>query len=117
MICQKFKAILLSSILLVSCSPMDMVKNAIVPSKGISVDTEVTAGDKQIKTSVAAKSKVESTTITADSVVYNTPTTNYGPSIWDRILQLLIAFLIGVSMPSWRQMWLMIKNWTNKKGA
>lgn len=89
-----------------SCSTvLDFIK----PSSGLSVETEITAGDKKqtVRTEIGEKTN---TTNTADSITQSYSKVYNGPTIFDRFIQITMAFMIGwLAMPSARQMVLMVK--------
>lgn len=104
------------SVALANCSPMDAL-SFIKPSSGISVDTEIVAGDKHQEVATGAVvGKKETTTNTAETITQTYNTIQQGKSIFDIFIMMLMAFLVGwLAMPSSRQMWMMIKKLPNKK--
>jgi hypothetical protein len=104
----RYAALLIVAVaVLPSCSAWDIIK----PSKGISVDTEIVAGDKsqEVATGAVVGTR-ETTTNTAETIQQTYNTVHQGKSIWDLFLMMLMAFMVGwLAMPSTRQMWLMIK--------
>jgi len=98
--------LILSSInitILAGCSIMDFIPNPF-DNSGLSVDTEIVAGDKEIATEVTAKKETTNTTNTAD--IINQPTINEAGTDYF----LVIFALIGWILPSPRQLWLMAKS-------
>jgi len=102
--------------LLTSCTPMDAIK-AVLPSKGVSVETEIVAGDKKQEVATGAvvgKKKTVTTNNTAETITQTYTTIQQGKSIWDIFLMTLMSFLVGwLAMPSARQMWIIIKRMTS----
>ena len=82
----------------------------IKPSSGISVETEIVAGDKSEEIASGAVVGTRKTTTNSAETITQTYHTEYkGKTISDIILYMLMAFLLGwLAMPSTRQMWLMI---------
>lgn len=105
--------ILTSILLLQGCTLWDVIK----PSSGISVDTEIVAGDKHQEVAAGAVvGKKENTTNTAETITQTYNTIQSGKSIWDNFLMMLMSFLVGwLAMPSTRQMWLMVRNFKFKQ--
>ena len=95
--------IILVSALLSSCSAWDLVK----PSSGLSVETEIVAGDKQQEVATGAVvGKKETTNNTAETIQQTYHTVDEGLSIWDQFLMLLMSFLLGwLAMPDAIHMW------------
>jgi len=106
-------AALALTLILSSCTPMDAIKALLPSSKGVSVDTEIVAGDKKQEVATGAvigKRETKSTTNTAETINQTYTKIYKGRSISDVILTSLVAFLVGwLIMPSSRQMLLMIK--------
>ena len=93
-------------LLLAGCSTLDLAKTGLDlatggPGKGLSVDTELTVGDKQeaINTQVGGKQEVTAETLTGG---VNTTTVNEGPSLL--FIGLLILFA-GFVIPSPGELW------------
>ena len=90
--------IVLLSLLLSGCSVWDFIK----PSSGISVDTEIVAGDKHEEiASGAVVGKKETTHNTADAITQTYNSVNEQYPWW--VVALLI---LGWVLPSPSQMWL-----------
>lgn len=94
--------ILLLSVLASSCSLWDMASGVLKPTPGLSVDTEIVAGDKkeEVNTDVTG----EKTVNTAENITYNITEDNVDYTLF-------IVALIGWIAPSPRQIWLSIKQW------
>ena len=116
---QLSRSLLLASILYISgCSVMDLIPS-IQPKPGIEVDTELTVGDKQVETQadVAVRSRIvgkreekkvtTTTTNTADTITQTTYTT-VNKTRTD-YMGYFLALLVGLMLPSFRQMYLMIR--------
>ena len=83
-----------------ACTLWDFVK----PNPGLSVDTEIVAGDKQQEVATGAVvGRKENTTNTAEQISYHT-VNEAGTDYW-----LFLIALAGWIAPSPRQIWLMIK--------
>lgn len=100
--------VIILSLLLSGCTLWDVIK----PSSGISVDTEIVAGDKQQEVATGAVvGKKETTNNTAETIQQTYHTVDEGLSIWDQFLMLLMAFLLGwLAMPDAIHMWKMWKS-------
>jgi hypothetical protein len=100
--------------LLQGCSVLDFIK----PNPGLSVETELVVGDKQEEIATGAvvgKKQTTNTSNTAETITQTYHTVNKGKTISDIMLYILLAFLLGVTMPSWRQMWLMTQRKLRKQ--
>ena len=86
-------------IILSGCSLSD-VAGFFKPSQGLSVDAEMTIGDKQEDINTDVKIAEEANTITAETVTTNKTEINNGASWW--MVGLLI---LGWILPSPAQMW------------
>ena len=86
--------IIIISLLLSGCSVWDLVK----PSSGLSVDTEIVAGDKEINTEVNGKK--ETTTNTADAITQTYNNVNEAYPWW-----VVVLLILGWVTPSPTQMW------------
>ena len=108
--------IILAVLMINGCAVWDFIKPA---SDGISVDTEIVAGDKQEEIATGAvvgKRETSNTTNTAETITQTYQTVNEGKTLSDIILYCLMAFLLGwLAMPSTRQMIIMVKNLTNRR--
>lgn len=88
------------------CAVWDFIK----PSKGLSVETEIVAGDKEQTVETTVTAKADTTNNTADTITQTYTTIQQGKSISDIAFMMVLSFLAGwLIMPSTRQMWLMIK--------
>lgn len=89
---------------LASCTLWDAIK----PSPGLSVDTEITAGDKnqQVATgAVVGTKETTHNTNTADSIQQTYQTINESrPDYW-----LYLFGLVGWILPSPRQLWMTVR--------
>ncbi len=76
---RRFLLVMIMASGLAGCSMWDVVKGVISPSQGVSVDAELTVGDKteEVNTDVAG----EKTVNTAENITYNVHEENKGPSI------------------------------------
>lgn len=107
---RKIKGLLCASVMalsLSSCSALDLIK----PSPGLSVDTEITAGDKNQTAEVAGHKEV----VTADTInkTYNTVNKrNY----WDMIIFSVVGWIVGWITKTPYHMWQLIKDTFTKKG-
>ena len=92
------KSILLVLLLsLQSCSLLDFIK----PSSGISVDTEIVAGDKHEEiASGAVVGKKETTNNAADAITQTYNSVNEQYPWW-----VVVLLVLGWILPSPRQMW------------
>ncbi len=95
----RFTIPLVMMIALPSCSVWDFIK----PSSGISVDTEIVAGDKAINTEVSGKKEI--TNNTAESISQEYTTINES----DNYIPWIIA-LIGFLLPTPTRMYYLWKN-------
>jgi len=77
-----------------SCMLLDFIK----PSSGISVDTEVVAGDKEINTEVTGTK--ETTTNTADAITQTYNNVNEAYPWW-----VLVLLILGWVSPTPTRMW------------
>ena len=105
-------ALLCGSALISSCSAWDIIGAVVKPSPGIAVETEIVVGDKQQEiASGAVVGKKQTTTNTAETLTQTTNNIDYGRSIWDTFLLMLMAVGVGwLFAPSGRQMWIMLKS-------
>lgn len=92
--------VLLLLLTLNGCAVWDWIKPT---GSGLSVDTEIVAGDKAINTEVTGKK--EATHNTADTINSISQTVNEEASWW--MILLLIA---GWVLPSPRQIWMYLKH-------
>lgn len=101
---RKILLVALLAVLASGCDPLKAL-GFLKPSPGISVDAELTVGDKEetVTTDVTAGEK---TVNTADNITYNVHEENKGPSVW----WAAFAFL-GWVLPSPRQLWIAIKSY------
>lgn len=96
--------VIILSLFLTGCSMMDVV-DLIKPSSGLSVDTEIVAGDKkqEVRTEIGA----ETNTYTAETIVNNvTSSANIG---W------IIFGIVGLMLPTPTRMYYLWKNRTKSK--
>jgi len=99
----KLRAALLFVMLSLSgCSAMDVI-SLFKPSQGLSVDTEIVVGDKEIATEVTGKKVV--TTNTAESINQTSTTVNES----DNYIPWIIA-LIGFMLPTPTRIYYLWKN-------
>ena len=95
--------LILLTVLASGCNPFSTALGLLKPSEGVSVDAELTVGDKEetVATDVAG----EKTVNTADSITYNIQETDKTSFFW-----VAFAFL-GWLLPSPRQCYMMIAKW------
>lgn len=85
----KWISVLLMMIALSACNPLDILPK---PS-GLSVDTEITAGDKNQKAEISGKK--EETHNTADTINQTYTTVQKGKTWWDIYFTAIVALFIG----------------------
>ena len=91
------RALILSVFLLVqSCMIWDFVKPA---GNGISVDTEIVAGDKEINTEVSGKKETTNNTADAITQTYNSVNEQYP---WWVIALLILGWVLPSPSHMWR---------------
>ena len=104
----KMRMILLAMTLTISsCTALDIL-GMFTPSSGLSVDTEIVAGDKSQTVDVTGEKN--STTNTADAITQTYNTVNEQYPWW--VLALLI---LGWVLPSPSQMWEQLLKLVNKR--
>ncbi len=100
--------LLVTMIALSGCSVMEVL-GMLKPYSGLSVDTEIVAGDKQIDTEVTVKK--ETTTNTAESITQTYTTVNEA----DNYVPWVVA-VIGFLLPTPTRLYYLWKNRGKKNG-
>jgi len=91
------RAVILALVLLLSsCSVWDFIK----PSSGISVDTEIVAGNKQEEINTEVVGNKETTNNTADAITQTYNTINESMDWW-----IWVLMVIGWMTPTPTKMW------------
>ncbi len=91
-------------IALSSCSVWDIIK----PSSGLSVDTEIVAGDKAINTEVSGKKETNNNTADTINQVFNTVNEEHNWFPW-------LMAVLGFMLPTPSRMWIGIKELVRRK--